>query len=192
MNWEGDASGKLFGWCARSSATGPLGFRTDWAGHEGFSELVGASGRRWGMFGKCSVHVLNWEGLSLTFPPPLPGEVVLAKMFGTCSGNVRNCWVPLPTGGQPLPPQIFGNVRKCSENVRKCSELWVSPLLCPSPVLCSCKMFGNVRRMFGKCSEFVGAPVPWVGDPSPSPPQIFGNVRQCWEMFGKCSENVRN
>ena len=67
-----------------------------------------------------------------------------------------------------------------------------SPLGCV-PAKCS----ENVRKMFGKCSELVGAPGPWVVAPLPPPPPPHANLRKCSEMlgnvrkmFGKCSELV--
>ena len=73
-------------------------------------------------------------------------------------------------------PEMFG---KCWENVRH----WRRPLPCLSPGLCFQQ---NVREMFGigRC------PCPMGG--SPLPPPLPANLRKCWEMFGKCSENVRN
>ena len=84
---------------------------------------------------------------------------------------------------QPSPWSPGGGAtQKCSENVGKMfgtggAPSPASPLGCVS------------SKMFGKCSELVGAPVPWVVAPSPP---LTANLRKCWEMFGKCSENVRN
>ena len=86
---------------------------------------------------------------------------------------------------QPSPWSPGGGAtQKCSENVGKMfgtggAPSPASPLGCVS------------SKMFGKCSELVGAPVPWVVAPSPPPPrkssEMLGNVRK---MFGKCSELV--
>ena len=111
-------------------------------------------------------------------------------MFGTAG-----C---LPSqGGSPSPhprksSEMFGNVRKCSEMAVPLASLALaSPLGCV-PAKCS----ENVRKMFGKCSEFVGAPGPWVEAPLPTPPSPLTphpTLRKSSEMFGnvgKCSENV--
>ena len=101
-------------------------------------------------------------------------------MFGTGSENVRNCWVPLPLGGSPSPPsQIFGNVRKmfgqCSEKVWKMFGAGVAdPPTLPREAVPP----ENVRQMFG-----IGGCLPHIGGSSP---------RKSSEMFGKCSEHVRN
>ncbi len=111
------------------------------------------------MCGKCSENVRNW---GCPLPQLSPGLWLLPKMFGRCSGNVREMFgvggCPIPLGGGP--PQMFGNVRKCSELVGapphpspgvavpgKCSDMF-GPGGCPSSPL---PRGGGSPKMFGKC-----------------------------------------
>ena len=82
-----------------------------------------------------------------------------------------------------IPAKMFG---KCLEHVQNC---WVhlSSGWSPPP-----KRFGNVRKMFRKCSELV-----WparggeVGEAAASVPNIFRTVPNISEHFPNISEHFR-
>ena len=149
------------------------------------------------MFGKCS-ELEGGGGL----PRLSPGWWFLQQ----CSENVRNCWVPRPLDGSPPPLQIFGNVRKCSENVRNWRGR--SPNL-PPVGGATRKCLEHVRNMFGnggfppssrwwfllKCSEIVremfGTGVAGPGGGLVERPGPFRTFSEHFRTFPNISEDLR-
>ena len=125
---------------------------------------------------------------------PRGGGGECSEMFGTCSELVRASPSPLPL---LFPGRWF--FQKWSELVPKlcgivgCLSPWVvaPPPAPPPPPRKSSEMFGNVRKMFGTCSEHVrkmfGAGVaapptlPREAVPSEKVRKRFGKVRN-WRV----------
>ena len=152
------------------------------------------------MFGKCS----ELEGGGGASPAsPLGGGSFnnVRKMFG-----IVGCLAPWMVAPPPPPLQIFGNVRKCSENVRNWRGR--SPNL-PPVGGATRKCLEHVRNMFGnggfppssrwwfllKCSEIVremfGTGVAGPGGGLVERPGPFRTFSEHFRTFPNISEDLR-